>query len=50
LVGVDDSHHGRLRRSLPTTVAGRFIAAGLMLAAFAFLGIVTESFVSWLLD
>jgi len=34
----------------PITVQGRFIAAGLMLTGIALLGIVTASFVWWLID
>jgi voltage-gated potassium channel len=34
----------------PITVQGRFIAAGLMLAGIALLGIVTASLASWLID
>ena len=32
------------------TTTGRFVAAGLMLAGIALLGVVTASFASWLLD
>ena len=34
----------------PVTGQGRFVAAGLMLAGIALLGVVTASFASWLLD
>jgi voltage-gated potassium channel len=34
----------------PVTTAGRFVAAGLMLAGIALLGIVTASLASWLID
>lgn len=34
----------------PTTGTGRFIAAGLMLAGIALLGVVTASLASWLID
>lgn len=34
----------------PTTGTGRFIAAGLMLAGIALLGVVTASFASWLIE
>lgn len=34
----------------PITTQGRFIAAGLMLAGIALLGIVTASLASWLID
>jgi voltage-gated potassium channel len=34
----------------PVTTTGRFVAAGLMLAGIALLGVVTASFASWLLD
>jgi len=33
----------------PTTVTGRFVAAGLMLAGIALLGVVTASLATWLL-
>lgn len=34
----------------PVTTAGRFVAAGLMVAGIALVGVVTASFASWLLD
>lgn len=34
----------------PTTVEGRFVAVGLMLAGIALIGVVTASFASWLID
>lgn len=34
----------------PVTATGRFVAAGLMLAGIALLGVVTASLASWLLD
>jgi voltage-gated potassium channel len=34
----------------PVTGTGRFVAAGLMLAGIALLGIVTASFATWLID
>ena len=34
----------------PVTTTGRFVAAGLMLAGIALLGVVTASLASWLLD
>lgn len=34
----------------PVTGTGRFVAAGLMLAGIALVGVVTASFASWLLD
>jgi len=33
----------------PITVAGRFVASGLMLAGIALLGVVTASLATWLL-
>ncbi len=34
----------------PVTPTGRFVAAGLMLAGIALLGVVTASLASWLID
>lgn len=34
----------------PVTTSGRFVAAGLMLAGIALLGIVTASLATWLID
>jgi voltage-gated potassium channel len=34
----------------PVTTTGRFVAAGLMLAGIALLGVVTASFASWLIE
>ena len=34
----------------PVTETGRFVAAGLMLAGIALLGVVTASFASWLIE
>ena len=36
--------------SFPVTTTGRFIAAGLMFAGIAVLGVVTASFASWLIE
>ena len=36
--------------SFPVTTTGRFIAAGLMFAGIAELGVVTASFASWLIE
>lgn len=36
--------------TFPVTTAGRFIAAGLMFAGIAVLGVVTASFASWLIE
>src|SRR5215468_3926918 len=34
----------------PTTGEGRLVAAGLMVAAIALLGVITASFASWLIE
>ena len=36
--------------TFPVTTAGRFIAASLMFAGIAVLGVVTASFASWLIE
>ena len=36
--------------TFPVTTTGRFIAAGLMFAGIALLGVVTASFASWLIE